>query len=300
MAVLPKPERFVPPPESAIPDNEFGATVVAGKSVFINTQQHARQYVGNGLNCANCHLDNGRKAGSAPLWAAYTLYPAYRRKTRQVDTIQSRIQGCFLYSMNGTAPPADSTEMTALVTYMFWLASGAPTGVKLPGQGFLSLARPPKTPDIDRGADVFKNNCALCHGADGHGTKLNGTYAFPPLWGKDSYNWGAGMHRINTAAGFIKANMPYGRGGTLTDQQAWDVALYMNSQDRPEDPRFQGGTAQTRDEYHDENCLYGRTPAELATWVEQKEQADAARKAAEQKTGEGTNPQRGLSPATAH
>jgi thiosulfate dehydrogenase len=202
--------------------------------------------------------------------------------------------------MNGTAPPADSTEMTALVTYMFWLASGAPTGVKLPGQGFLSLARPPKTPDINRGAEVFKDNCALCHGADGHGTKLNGTYAFPPLWGKDSYNWGAGMHRINTAAGFIKANMPYGRGGTLTDQQAWDVALYMNSQDRPEDPRFEGGTAQTRDAYHDENCLYGRTPAELATWVEQKEQADAARKAAEQKTGEGTNPQRGLSPATAH
>lgn len=263
-------QTFSPPPESQIPENEYGETVRLGKNIFVNTQQYAQEFVGNALNCANCHLDNGRKPNSAPLWAAYVLYPAYRAKTRQVDTIQNRIQGCFLYSMNGKAPPADSKVMTALVTYHYWLATGAPTGIKLPGQGFITVAKPPRTPDIARGAEVYKNNCVICHGARGEGTKVNGAYVFPPLWGKDSYNWGAGMHRINTAAGFIQANMPYGRGGTLSDQDAWDVAMFMNSQERPADPRFEGSIEQTRDKEHDENCLYGRTPEELAGRLEKQ------------------------------
>lgn len=264
---------FTPPAESDIPKNEFGDMIVLGKNIFVNTQQYAKDYVGNGLNCANCHLDNGRKADSAPLWGAYVLYPAYRKKTGQVDTIGSRIQGCFRYSMNGKPPALDSKEMTALVTYHYWLAKGAPTGVKLPGQGYLALPKPPLEPDLSRGAEVFKNNCALCHGANGEGAMANGAYVFPPLWGKDSFNWGAGMHRIDTAAGFIKANMPYGRGGMLTDQQAWDVAIFMNSHERPKDPRAKGSIAQARDQFHDENCLYGRTPEELAALMASKAQA---------------------------
>lgn len=264
------PSKFTPPPESAIPKNEFGDMVLMGKNIFVHTQQYAKDFVGNGLDCANCHLDNGRKADSAPLWAAYVLYPAYRKKTGQVDTIESRIQGCFRYSMNGKPPALDSKEMTALVTYHYWLASGAPTGVKLPGQGFVKVPKPEQKPDIARGGEVFKKNCTVCHGVNGEGTKANGKYAFPPLWGKDSFNWGAGMHRIDTAAGFIKANMPYGRGGSLSDQEAWDVALFMNSHERPKDPRFKGSIAQTRDKEHDENCLYGRTPEQLEALIEKR------------------------------
>lgn len=259
-------KQFTPPPESEIPNDAFGEMVKLGKNIFVDTQQYAKGYVGNGMNCANCHLDSGRKADSAPLWGAYVLYPAFRKKTGRVDTMVDRIQGCFRYSMNGRPPAADSKEMTALITYHYWLAKGAPTGVKLPGQGYLSLPKPAQAPDLQRGATIYANNCALCHGNNGEGTKANngGGYAFPPLWGKDSFNWGAGMHRVDTAAGFIKANMPYGRGGALSDQEAWDVAFYMNSHERPEDPRRKGSIAQARDEFHQENCLYGRPPAELA------------------------------------
>ncbi len=295
----PAPAIFMPRPESAIPKNEFGAMVLMGRNIFVNTQQNAKSFVGNGLNCANCHLDNGRKADSAPLWAAYVLYPAYRKKTGQIDTIQSRIQGCFRYSMNGKPPAFDSKEMTALVTYHYWLANGAPTGVKLPGQGFLQLPKPTQKPDLARGGEVYKNNCALCHGANGEGTKANGEYAFPPLWGKDSFNWGAGMHRIDTAAGFIKANMPYGRGGTLSDQEAWDVALFINSHERSKDPRFKVSLAQTRDEFHDENCLYGRTPAELEALLEKMAKAEAKVKQAENKAP-APGQLEGYSPASAH
>ena len=262
--------RFKPPAEETIPDNEFGKAVRLGKDIFINTQQYAKKYVGNGLNCVNCHIDNGRKANSAPLWAAYTVYPAYRAKTGKIDTIQSRIQGCFMYSMDGTAPAWDSDVMTALVSYTYWLSTGAPSAVKMPGQGFVKVPTPEKVPDLARGKEVFKNNCALCHGDDGLGKKTNGAYTFPPLWGEDSFNWGAGMHRIDIAAGFIKKNMPYGVGGKLSDQEAWDVALYMNSQERPKDPRFKTSLAHTRDEFHDENCLYGRTPEELHALLEKK------------------------------
>ena len=304
-------DKFTPPSESEIPDNEFGESVRLGKQIFENTQKHAARYVGNGLNCANCHLDNGRRANSAPLWAAYGLYPAYRKKTGEIDTIQSRIQGCFTYSMNGTPPEWDSKEMVALVTYHYWMAKKAPTGVKLPGQGFVKVAKPALTPDLKRGGEVFKNNCAICHGADGSGTKgADGKYAFPPLWGKDSFNWGAGMHKVDTAAGFIKENMPYGQFGTMSDQEAWDVALFMNSHDRPKDPRYEQSLEHTRDKFHDEVCLYHRSPTELMALMDKKaqkekqEKSEAEAKAKSEKGADGKSPSSrsrdGMSPATAH
>ena len=83
---------------------------------------------------------------------------------------------------------------------------------------------------------------------------------FPPLWGKQSYNWGAGMHEVDKATGFIKANMPLSKGNTLSDQEAWDVALFIDSQDRPQDPRFTGNVADTRKQFHNsEFSLYGQT-----------------------------------------
>lgn len=45
------------------------------------------------------------------------------------------------------------------------------------------------------------------------------------------------MHRVITAAEFIKSNMPFGQATwqrpKLTDEEAFDVAGYINSFDRP-------------------------------------------------------------------
>jgi len=259
-AVTPtKAPTFTPPSEADIPDNEFGKIVRQGKNIFEDTQTYAKQYVGNGMNCVNCHLASGRKADSSPLWGAYVRYPAYRAKNNKVNTYEERIQGCFKFSMNGKAPAVDSPEMVALVTYSYWLSSGAPVGAKLKGAGYPELPKPAITPDAARGKTVYTENCQVCHGANGEGKKADGKSVFPPLWGPESFNWGAGMHRINTAAAFIKANMPLSKSGTLTDQQAWDVATFVMSHERPQDPRFKGDLAQTKKEYHDENCRYGET-----------------------------------------
>ena len=58
----------------------------------------------------------------------------------------------------------------------------------------------------------------------------------PPVWGAHSYNIGAGMARVRTAAAFISDNMPFDQPGTLTDQQALDVAAYVNVHTRPDFP----------------------------------------------------------------
>lgn len=252
------PGEFVPPTLDEIPEGPFGDLVRRGHAVFTDTPAQAPEFVGNGLRCSNCHLDAGRLADSAPLWGAWVRYPAYRSKTQDVSSYTERLQGCFMYSMDGTAPPAGHEVLASLEAYSFWMAQGAPTGTTLPGAGYPKSKQAPAPPDLERGRQVYTANCAICHGDDGQGQVAEGRYVFPPLWGPDSFNWGAGMHQLDNAAAFIRANMPLGQGGTLGEQEAWDVALYMNSHERPQDPRYTGDVADTRARFHDDpNSPYG-------------------------------------------
>ncbi len=227
---------FTPPPNAEIPANAYGKMALLGKNIFDHTPQYASGYIGDGLSCINCHLQSGRMAYSAPLWAAFAAYPRYQAKAKQVVTLEKRIQECFIYSENGKAPPANGKTMTALMTYASWLARGAPTGANLPGRGYRPLAKPAFTPSVVRGKRLFTVDCMMCHGDHGQGLLINGNYQFPPLWGPHSFNSGAGMHKLKLAAEFIRANMPLGKGGTLTGQQAWDLAAFVNSHKRPPNP----------------------------------------------------------------
>jgi thiosulfate dehydrogenase len=225
---------FTPPPESAIPKGPLGDSIKRGEQIFTATHKYAGPFVGNHLNCSNCHLDSGRKADAIPMWGAWPLYPQFRTKNGKINTMALRIQECFLYSMNGKKPPADSDTVTDLQSYFAWLATGAPTGMTLPGASYPVLPASSTAPDPKRGAQLFAKNCVACHGADGHG---NEAAAIPPLWGPQSFNAGAGMHEVEKAARFIRANMPQGQENTLTPDQARDIAAYIDDQPRPADPR---------------------------------------------------------------
>ncbi len=251
---------FTPPDPASIPNDEFGKAVQLGRNIMYETQKYAPQYVGNSLNCVNCHTDGGAMAGSAPLWGAWVSYPAYRSKNHKVNTYEERLQGCFRFSMNGKAPALGSDVLVALQAYSYWLAKGLPVDEKVAGRGYPDMPEPAKAPDFVRGKAVYEANCAICHAANGAGRVVNNEVVFPPLWGAQSFNWGAGMGSIKNAAKFIYANMPYGQSYSLTPQQAWDVAYYMNGQERPQDPRYEGSVAATRAKYHDnKNSLYGTT-----------------------------------------
>lgn len=257
---------FIPPDPGAIPDDEFGAAVRRGMAIFTNTGTNAAAHVGNGLSCSNCHLDAGRQPLSAPMWAAWVAYPKYRSKNGKINTMEDRIMGCFNYSMNaqgspsGVAPPRGDAIYSDLQTYMYWLATDAPTNTAMAGAGFGKVPKPEGGYDLARGAGVYAETCAVCHGETGGGQKdLNGRYVFPPLWGPDSFNWGAGMARIDTAAAFIKHNMPLSQPDLLSDQQTWDVAAFLDSHERPKDPRQTGTVEENRLANHDgDETLYGQ------------------------------------------
>ncbi len=256
-AVL-QPAAYSVPDARAIPDSKMGEWIQRGEAIFLRTPENAKGFSGNSLNCVNCHLDAGRLKNAAPMWGAYPLYPAYRKKTDHVDTFAERVRGCFMYSMNGKAPDDGHDILVAVEAYAYWMAQKAPLGEKLPGAGFQKLSQAEVAPTFEAGQKVYAAKCALCHGDSGQGQKKDGVTVFPALWGKDSYNWGAGMHEIDKAASFIKSNMPYGLHNDLSDQEAWEVATFINSFERPQDPRFNGDIARTREVFHNSpNSLYG-------------------------------------------
>lgn len=222
--------------DQALPDGPVGEAAALGLRVLSHTPQNAPAYSGNALSCTNCHLNLGRAPYSSPWVGVWGVFPQYRSRSARVISLQDRINDCFERSMNGRALPMDSPEMIGILAYMQWLSRGVPTGVSVKGRGFLRI-RSPQPPDPERGKQVYAQKCASCHGAEGQGMfGASGETVYPPLWGPQSFNIGAGMGRLNTAAAFVKANMPFGLGGTLTDQEAFDVAAFFTRQPRPDFP----------------------------------------------------------------
>lgn len=242
---------FNPPLAADAPADAYGDAIRLGERLMLQTAAEAPQYVGNGLACSNCHIDAGRKAGAAPLWAAFVNFPAFRQKNGEINSFQKRVQDCFVYSMNGTPPPYGSRELLAIESYAAFMARGLPSGMSPAGRGFPKLDAPAAIPDDTRGGAVYAEKCSACHGPDGAGQVFEGGPIYPPLWGARSYNWGAGMATIDKAAAFIRANMPQGQEGSLTVQEAWDVATFINGKPRPQDPRFSDSPQATRAKHHD-------------------------------------------------
>jgi thiosulfate dehydrogenase len=153
--------------------------------------------------------------------------------------LRDRINGCMQRSMNGRPLPRDSIEMMAMEAYILDLGqqySAMGESRRMPDEQ-PAFAEPDRAASPEAGQLVYESRCVVCHGANGQGLMATRDpadgYVFPPLWGEDSFNNGAGMHRVLTAARFIKARMPLGEAD-LTDDEAYDVAAYINSHPRPE------------------------------------------------------------------
>ncbi|MBD0831794.1 c-type cytochrome [Aestuariibaculum sp. TT11] len=230
----------------SLSDSEKNSSVRYGYQLFNETPKYigpdngdlTMAFQGNRLACKNCHLNSGTKPYSAPLIGIIQRFPQFRGRENKIGTIQERINGCMERSMNGNMLPEESKEMKAIVKYLEYLSRYAPEDGKIEGQGFVSLRIPNRAVNLDHGKLVFEKNCIVCHTSSGLGVlESNGfTYEYPPLWGDDSFNHGAGMARVITSAKFIKANMPFGTtydAPVLTDEEAYDVAGYINQQQRP-------------------------------------------------------------------
>lgn len=198
-----------------------------GKLVFDQTPRYAAAYVGNKLACADCHVQSGTASYAAPMIDLANLFPMFNKRAGRVISLQERFQECFTRSENGRPPATDSEEVRALTAYVEWLSRGAAKGHAFPGRGLVKL--PELAGNGVRGAAVYKEFCANCHGSDGTGVPP----VLPPLWGADSFNDGAGMNNPQKLAAFVLHNMPQNHPAVLTPQQAFDVAEYIHGRPRP-------------------------------------------------------------------
>jgi len=199
-----------------------------------------RRFAGNHLTCANCHLQSGTQAGSGSWVGVIDRFPQFGGRGNKIGTIEDRINGCMERSMNGKKMDVEDPDMKAIVAYMDWLGEDLPEEKEEEFKGYPKIELPNVAVNLEKGKEVYVRECMLCHGDNGQGLPKPGSkgYTYPPLWGPDSFNNGAGMHRVITAAEFIKSNMPYLQATwdnpKLTDEEAYNVAGYINSFDRPE------------------------------------------------------------------
>ncbi len=240
----------LPSIDTDLPDGKEGQKIRYGYLLVSETpkwmgpkvKSHELRFSGNNLTCKNCHLDAGTKPGAGSFVGVTNRFPQFRGREGRMGTIEDRINGCMERSMNGTVLPVESPQMEAMVAYMEWLSKDVPADVEKQYKGFPGLKIPDGKADIVLGREIYERECVTCHGTDGQGQALGDStkgYLYPPLWGKDSYNHGAGMNRIITAAQFIKGNMPLGvtvDAPRLSDEEAFHVAAYIDSFDRPTKP----------------------------------------------------------------
>ena len=234
---------------ATLPDDAYGKLVRYGKELTERTfaylgpevKDRKMRYAGNNLACVSCHEAAATKAFAIPWVGAHSVFPQYRGREDEVSTLEERVNGCMERSMAGKALPLSSREMKAFVTYMHFLSRGIPVGARVQGQGLPAFKAPDRRADTVAGAKIYQEKCVMCHGPEGAGVRAGAPgsatgYQFPPLWGADSFNNGAGMNRLLVASAFVRNNMPLGTTHAqpqLSDAEAYDVAAFVLSHPRP-------------------------------------------------------------------
>lgn len=214
---------------NALPPGPVGESIAYGHAIITDTPRLMKRYVRADMTCGDCHIAGGTQARGGSFVGVYARFPQWNRRAHRVITLQDRIAECFLYSMNGRAPAYASKEMVAIVAYIAWLSRGVAVGSAQPQSDRYFEPLPTASPSIDRGREIYATRCAGCHQPGGLG--ISGT--FPPLWGPRSFNRGAGMAHLDRITGFVHANMPQDAPGSLSLDQAYDVAAFILSHGRP-------------------------------------------------------------------
>jgi thiosulfate dehydrogenase len=235
------PGTWIAPDTSVIKDNRelilYGRQLIANTSIFLGPKGNVAK-ITNGMNCQNCHLDAGTKPFGNNYSAVWSTYPKFRERSGAIESIEKRVNDCIERSLNGKALTEDSKEMKAIKAYIEWLGSDVKKGETPVGAGIVTLKSLTRPADPIKGKALYSEKCVSCHGPEGAGVlredKL--AYTYPPLWGKHSYNIGAGLYRLSRLAGYIRFNMPLGASYVnplLSEEEAWDIAAFINSQERP-------------------------------------------------------------------
>lgn len=221
------------PSTRTLPSGPLGEIIRLGETLVEQTATHplTKPHVGNALNCTSCHLKNGTDPKAATFIGVATAYPAWSPRECRVITLEDRVLNCFMRSCNGIRPPLGSKPSVAITAYITWLSDGevlrmnanSPKGPNAVTQ----LAAKPESAGIERGELLYSKKCATCHGKDGAGENDH-----PPVWGRRSFNQGAGLADTVQLASWLKVAMPPDEMD-LSEQEALDIAAFVNTHDRP-------------------------------------------------------------------
>lgn len=221
------------PVPNEYPPGELGEIVKLGREIVEKTNEHplSKAYVGNALTCSSCHLKAGTVPHAASFLGTATAYPAWAPREKRVITLEDRVLNCFMRSQNGVRPPKGSKISIAITAYITWLSTGSPIKMNharsLGPDHVKPLKIKPEQADATRGGTLYATQCADCHGKSGQGTPEG-----PPVWGNQSYNDGAGLSHNDKLAAWLKVAMPLDEVN-LSEQDALDIAAYVNSHPRP-------------------------------------------------------------------
>jgi len=243
-SIFSRPLRAEDAPRPDFPSGPSGLTIEYGYELLAHTEK----YLGpqgtvlhnnkNLMSCRNCHIDVGIREHGNSWLDTHGLYPQYRSREGVVQTLAERINTCLVHNNLGRELPTNGNEMKSMLSYFRWIARGRPILDKDPDQRLISLDFLARAANPSDGKTIYMNRCASCHGGDGQGrlTADKASYIYPPLWGEKSFMNGASLSRLSLLARFVKANMPYtskAQKPTLTDDEAWDVAAFVASHERP-------------------------------------------------------------------
>lgn len=134
-------------------------------------------------------------------------------------------------SCDGVRPPLGSEVSVSIAAYITWLSGEQairmnpkrPAGPRAVPQLKVDVVQA----DRQRGQTLYAARCSHCHGANGQGVDEH-----PPVWGRRSFNDGAGLANIAQLASWLKVAMPLDETD-LSDQEAIDIAAFVNSHERP-------------------------------------------------------------------
>lgn len=216
-----------PPRLGSIAFTPHSESIRYGADLFNHTPLYASKFTSSAISCTSCHAEGGIQPFASPMVGLPKTFPQWNDRAGHMITLKDRIQECFVRSENGRPLDYDGPEMKAFVDYITWLSQPEPGHKPFVGKGLVKL--PTLTPDPVHGEQIYRAQCAGCHGDNGEGRPP----LFPALWGPMSFNDGAGMNKVEKMAPFVQHNMPQNRMGSLTPQEAWDVSAFVHTRPRP-------------------------------------------------------------------
>lgn len=229
-----------------IVDDMQGQLAKTGVRERWNSSRYSRS---THASCDHCHRSLGdrqdakgqRLVGSNGLAASWVMADMYDRFTGLILPYELRQMQCYINSSNGFKPNAADDLLRDVTAYSRFLAAALDLkiGNHYAEQGvdeITTSSTSRRGDDYVRGAHLYRERCAVCHGVQGFGQVVEGKVVYPALAGRESFSTDSRMNfaRVHSVMpGFICRNMPPGQEGSLDHQQCRDIAYYLSTLPRP-------------------------------------------------------------------